>query len=174
MSNLIVSFGESSNLCILGIIFLGSYLAFIFVRFWCLSCSSWQDQVVRKRFYFGKLVAFSVEEILLVYLWGRFHTFPCVVSLLYLVALVVLFPTELVSSYFAFLYGSSCRSLSDRVGLILFGVSMHLLLQFWYQAEILSGGSTAELYCCGMFALRYPYRSCPWEKIGVHVLDSRR
>ena len=25
-----------------------------------------------------------------------------------------------------------------------------------------------------MFALSYPYRSCPWEKIGVHVLDSRR
>ena len=25
-----------------------------------------------------------------------------------------------------------------------------------------------------MFALRYLYRSCPWEKIGVHVLDSRR
>ena len=24
-----------------------------------------------------------------------------------------------------------------------------------------------------MFALRYPYRSCPWENIGVHVLDSR-
>jgi len=24
-----------------------------------------------------------------------------------------------------------------------------------------------------MFALRYPYRSCPWERIGVHVLDSR-
>ena len=31
MSNLIVSFVESSNLCILGIIFLGSYLAFISV-----------------------------------------------------------------------------------------------------------------------------------------------
>ena len=25
-----------------------------------------------------------------------------------------------------------------------------------------------------IFALRYLYRSCPWEKIGVHVLDSRR
>ena len=25
-----------------------------------------------------------------------------------------------------------------------------------------------------MFALRYLHRSCPWEKIGVHVLDSRR
>jgi hypothetical protein len=33
VSNLIVSFGESSNLCILGIIFLGSYLNSIHVRF---------------------------------------------------------------------------------------------------------------------------------------------
>jgi hypothetical protein len=33
VSNLIISFGESSNLCILGIIFLGSYLDFIHVRF---------------------------------------------------------------------------------------------------------------------------------------------
>ena len=24
-----------------------------------------------------------------------------------------------------------------------------------------------------MFALRYSYRSCPWEHIGVHLLDSR-
>ena len=24
-----------------------------------------------------------------------------------------------------------------------------------------------------MFALRYPYRYCPWEAFGVHVLDSR-
>jgi hypothetical protein len=32
VSNLIVSFTESSNLCILGIIFLGSYLDFIHVR----------------------------------------------------------------------------------------------------------------------------------------------
>ena len=25
-----------------------------------------------------------------------------------------------------------------------------------------------------MFTLRYSYRSCPWENIGVHVLDSSR
>jgi hypothetical protein len=37
VSNLIVSFGESSNLCILGIIFIGSYLSFIHVRFWYVS-----------------------------------------------------------------------------------------------------------------------------------------
>jgi hypothetical protein len=33
LSNLIVLFGESSDLCIHGIIFLGSYLDFIHVRF---------------------------------------------------------------------------------------------------------------------------------------------
>ena len=35
-----VSVVESSNLCILGIIFIGSYLAIIMVWSWCLSCSS--------------------------------------------------------------------------------------------------------------------------------------
>ena len=33
VSSLFVSFAESSNLCILGIIFLGSCLDFLFVRF---------------------------------------------------------------------------------------------------------------------------------------------
>jgi hypothetical protein len=33
VSNLIVSFGESSNLCIFGIIFIDSYFGFIHVRF---------------------------------------------------------------------------------------------------------------------------------------------
>jgi hypothetical protein len=36
VSNLIASFEESSNLCILGIIFIGSYLAFIHVRLYSL------------------------------------------------------------------------------------------------------------------------------------------
>ena len=38
VSILIVSFVESSNLCMLGIIFIGSYLALIVVSSWCLSC----------------------------------------------------------------------------------------------------------------------------------------
>jgi hypothetical protein len=33
VSNLSGSIGESSNLCIVGIIFLGSYLAFLYLRF---------------------------------------------------------------------------------------------------------------------------------------------
>jgi hypothetical protein len=40
VSNLVISFGESSNLYILGIIFLGSYLAFLYVRFNSLWLSS--------------------------------------------------------------------------------------------------------------------------------------
>ena len=71
-----VSIGESSNLCILGIIiFLGSYLAFLLVRFWCLSCSTWQDQVHRKRISYGKLLAFWVLEFLRVVLQLRDNTF---------------------------------------------------------------------------------------------------
>ena len=42
-----VSVVESSNLCIVGIIFIGSYLALIVVWYWCLS---WQGQGHRKRF----------------------------------------------------------------------------------------------------------------------------
>jgi hypothetical protein len=34
VSNLVILFEESSNLCILGIIFLGSYLAFLYGRFY--------------------------------------------------------------------------------------------------------------------------------------------
>ena len=39
-SILIVLFMESSNLCILAIIFIGSYLDLIMVWSWCFSCSS--------------------------------------------------------------------------------------------------------------------------------------
>ena len=62
-SILIVSFVKSSNLCILGIIFIGSYLALIVVCSWCLSCLSWQGQVHRKRFSYASSLAFSVLEI---------------------------------------------------------------------------------------------------------------
>ena len=64
-SILIVSFVESSNLCILAIIFIGSYLAFIVVWSWCLSCFSWQDQVHRKRISNASSIAFSVLHLLL-------------------------------------------------------------------------------------------------------------
>ena len=40
LSILIVLFVESSNLCILAIIYIGSYLSFIMVWPWCLSCLS--------------------------------------------------------------------------------------------------------------------------------------
>jgi hypothetical protein len=43
VSNLILSFRESSNLCILDIIFLGSYLDFIHVRFYILWLFPRQD-----------------------------------------------------------------------------------------------------------------------------------
>ena len=39
-SIMIVSFVESSNICILAIVFIGSYLALLVVWFWCLSCLS--------------------------------------------------------------------------------------------------------------------------------------
>ena len=61
MSCLIVSFIESSNLCMVGIIFIGSYLS-IHVKFWCLSCSSGQAQVHQKRISYEKLVGFFYVE----------------------------------------------------------------------------------------------------------------
>ena len=73
-SILIVSFVESSNLCILAIIFIGSYLALIVVWSWCLSCLSLQDQVHRKRSSYASSFAFLVLEILLVRPCGRFHS----------------------------------------------------------------------------------------------------
>ena len=64
MSNLIVSFGESSNLCILGIIFLGSYLCFLHVLFQSLSCASIQAQVHQKRISNEKLIVFLILKVL--------------------------------------------------------------------------------------------------------------
>ena len=62
-SILIVSFVESSNLYILGIIFIGSYLALIVVWFWCLSCLSWQVQVHQRRLSYGSPIVFLVLEV---------------------------------------------------------------------------------------------------------------
>jgi hypothetical protein len=58
VSNLIVSFGESSNLCILGIIFLGSHLGFIHVRFYSLWLFAWQALAHQKRISHETLIAF--------------------------------------------------------------------------------------------------------------------
>jgi hypothetical protein len=64
VSNLIVSFEDSSNLCFLCIIFLGSYLYFIYVMFWSLCLFSRQAQVHHKQFSYEKVVAFSIWEVL--------------------------------------------------------------------------------------------------------------
>src|SRR5664279_4197258 len=68
MSNLIVSFVESSNICILSIIFLGSYLTCIYVRFLSLSLSSIQAQVHQKLISYENLIAFLILEVLSVLL----------------------------------------------------------------------------------------------------------
>ena len=52
--------------------------------------------------------------------------------------------------------------------------------------EIFYSNTYVKVHCapmCGLvinenpyeliFVLRYPYRSFPWERIGIHVLDSR-
>ena len=51
--------GELKPLHTWHFIFLGFYVAFLLVGFWCLSWSSWQAQVLRKRISYGKLAAFS-------------------------------------------------------------------------------------------------------------------
>src|SRR5664279_3878452 len=61
MSNLIVSFVESSNLCILGIIiFLGSYLAFLLMNFGACRDLHDKPKFVINRILYETLVAFSV------------------------------------------------------------------------------------------------------------------
>ena len=60
-----------------------------------------------------KTCCVSGLEILSVYPWGKFHTFPCVVTLLHLWFLI--FPTKLVSSHLVFLcicYACSAVSVS--------------------------------------------------------------
>ena len=69
-----ILFVESSNICIIGIIFIGSYLSLIVVWSWSLSCLSWQGQGHRKRFSYVFPIEFSVSEILPVHLCGRFHS----------------------------------------------------------------------------------------------------
>jgi hypothetical protein len=64
VSNLFVSFGEISNLCILGIIFLGSYLAFIYVSFYSLWLSLRQSQAHQKWFSDEKIIVFLVLKVL--------------------------------------------------------------------------------------------------------------
>ena len=117
-SILFVSFVESSNLYILGIIFIGSYLALIVVWSWCLSCLSWQGQVHRKRFSCASSIAFSVLEILLIHPYGRFISPTlCKISLAWF-------------QYFHFLLGSICRPLSNKIGFTLFEVYLQKLLRF--------------------------------------------
>jgi hypothetical protein len=60
VSNLIILFGESSNLCILSIIFLGSYLGFIHVRFYSLWLFPWQALAHQKQISRETLIAFLV------------------------------------------------------------------------------------------------------------------
>jgi hypothetical protein len=64
VGNLIVSFEESSNLCILSIIFLGSYLGFIHVRFYNLCLFPWQALAHKKRI--------SREKLIIVLVFGGF------------------------------------------------------------------------------------------------------
>ena len=76
VSNLTVSFGESSNLCILGIIFLGSYLAFILVWIWSLSSSPRQAQLHRKRISYASSFAFLMLEFYRFFNLGEFTPLP--------------------------------------------------------------------------------------------------
>ena len=128
-SILIVSFVERSKLWILGIIFIVSYLALTYVSGWCLSCSSWQAQLLRKRISYASSIVFSVLEILPVHPCGRSHSsnslqnLHCLFSIFSRVAFVVLFPTKLISPLSDFMckrYGVS--GLQER------GLSFHHLV----------------------------------------------
>ena len=105
-SILIVSFVKSSNLCILAIIFIGSFLALIMVWSWCLSCSSWQSQVHQKHISyasslafsgFGDFVGSSLWKVSLFHLLEKSPLLVCNIFTFCRVALVVLFPTKLDS-----------------------------------------------------------------------------
>ena len=119
-SILIVSFVESSTLCILAIIFIGSYLVLIMVWSWRLPCLSWKGQVHRKRISCASSFAFSVLEILPVHPCGRFHSsihlnnLPCLVHI------------------FTFCRVSSCRPLSNKIGFTRFGLHLQKLWVFWF------------------------------------------
>jgi hypothetical protein len=69
VSNLIAAFGESLNLFIFGIVFLGSYLVLIHVRIWSLCLSPWQAEVHQKHIPYALSIAFF-------YIWG-FTGLPC-------------------------------------------------------------------------------------------------
>ena len=92
-SIVIVSFVESSNHCIIGIIFIGSYLALIVVWFWCLSCSSWQDQVHRR------LTSYATSVHLYLFLFGSYRG-----VVLVLVVLVMTSPSSPKTNVVCFLY----------------------------------------------------------------------
>ena len=95
--------GELKPLHTWHFIFLGSYLAFLLVGFWCSLWSSRQAQVHRKRISYGKLVAFSVlevcrsflfREILTSSIWFYLPLLDYDVSLHDLVKLFVAIPTS--------------------------------------------------------------------------------
>ena len=68
VSSLIVSFVESSNHCILGIIFLGSCLAFLYVRFGAYGHLHDKLKFTENGISYASSLAFSVLEILSVLL----------------------------------------------------------------------------------------------------------
>ena len=95
--------GELKPLHTWHFIFLGSYLSFLLVGFWCLLWSSRQTQVHRKRISYGKLVAFSVLEVCRLFLfrevlpfsiWFYLPLLDYDVSLHDLVKLFVAIPTS--------------------------------------------------------------------------------
>ena len=114
-SIVIVSFVESSNLCIYAIIFIGSYLSLFVVWSWCLSCLSWQSQVHRKRFSYASSIAVSVLEILPVHPCGRFISSTSLQNLHYL---------------FAIFKGCICRPLSNKIGFTQFGLQLQKIRHF--------------------------------------------
>ena len=110
--------GELKPLHTWHFIFLGSYLAFLLVGFWCLLWSSRQTQVHRKRISYGKLVAFSVlevcrlfffREVLPFYIWFYPTLLNYDVYVHNLFVLVVVIPTSPRTSKSEFGWKSYCR-----------------------------------------------------------------
>ena len=121
-SILFISFVESSNLCIIGIIFIGSYLALIMVWSWCLSCLSCQGQVHRKQDWVASSIAFSVVEILPVHPWGMVPTFLPITKSHFLVLIWLFY----MCGFREF------HDLQDKLKFIKNGICMKTLLRFLF------------------------------------------
>ena len=105
MSNLIVSFGESSNLCILGIIFLGSYWLLSLCGFGACRVRHDKTKLFENGFTLENLLRFRVGNIIGLSVRKVPHLPMCVNLTLFMVLNISTFCRP-----------SPCRYLSNKIG----------------------------------------------------------